>query len=107
MQTEPSMRYESKEQMLQLAIDTIERAYKPLDQWFTVFPKSPCKVLPVPAESEQHAPPAYYYPPLPDGSRVVLIFSTPIKQKQKASLRLNQLLFMRLYLATILIELLL
>ena len=67
MQTEPSMRYESKEQMLQLAIDTIERAYKPLDQWFTVFPKSPCKVLPVPAESEQHAPPAYYYPPLPDG----------------------------------------
>ena len=46
MQTEPSMRYESKEQMLQLAVDTIERAYKPLDQWFTVFPKSPCKVLP-------------------------------------------------------------
>jgi len=58
MQIEPSMRYESKEQMLQLAVDTIERAYKPLDQWFTVFPKSPCKVLPVPAESEQHAPPA-------------------------------------------------
>ena len=69
MQTDPSMRYESKEQMLQLAVDTIERAYKPLGQWFTVFPKSPCKVLPVPAASEQHAPPAYYYPPLPDGSR--------------------------------------
>jgi uncharacterized protein (DUF885 family) len=47
----------------------IERAYKPLGEWFTVFPKSPCKVLPVPAASEQHAPPAYYYPPLPDGSR--------------------------------------
>ena len=61
MQTEPSMRYESKEQMLQLAVDTIERAYKPLEEWFTVFPKSPCKVLPVPAESEQHAPPAYYF----------------------------------------------
>ena len=69
MQTDPSMRYESKEQMLQLAVDTIERAYKPLGEWFTVFPKSPCKVLPVPAASEQHAPPAYYYPPLPDGSR--------------------------------------
>ena len=37
METEPSMRYESKEQMLQLAVDTIERAYQPLDQWFTVF----------------------------------------------------------------------
>ena len=84
MQTEPSMRYESKEQMLQLAVDTIERAYKPLDQWFTVFPKSPCKVLPVPAESEQHAPPAYYYPPLPDGSRDGTYFLNTYKAKTKS-----------------------
>ena len=84
MQTEPSMRYESKEQMLQLAVDTIERAYKPLDQWFTVFPKSPCKVLPVPAESEQHAPPAYYYPPLPDGSRDGTNFLNTYKAETKS-----------------------
>ena len=84
MQTEPSMRYESKEQMLQLAVDTIERAYKPLDQWFTVFPKSPCKVLPVPSESEQHAPPAYYYPPLPDGSRDGTYFLNTYKAETKS-----------------------
>ena len=84
MQTEPSMRYESKEQMLQLAVETIERAYKPLDQWFTVFPKSPCKVLPVPAESEQHAPPAYYYPPLPDGSRDGTYFLNTYKAETKS-----------------------
>ena len=84
MQTEPSMRYESKEQMLQLAVDTIERAYKPLDQWFTVFPKSPCKVLPVPAEPEQHAPPAYYYPPLPDGSRDGTYFLNTYKAETKS-----------------------
>ena len=84
MQTEPSMRYESKEQMLQLAVDTIERAYKPLDQWFTVFPKSPCKVLPVPAESEQHAPPAYYSPPLPDGSRDGTYFLNTYKAETKS-----------------------
>jgi uncharacterized protein (DUF885 family) len=84
MQTEPAMRYESKEQMLQLAVDTIERAYKPLDQWFTVFPKSPCKVLPVPAESEQHAPPAYYYPPLPDGSRDGTYFLNTYKAETKS-----------------------
>ena len=84
MQTEPSMRYESKEQMLQLAIDTIERAYKPLDEWFTVFPQSPCKVLPVPAESEQHAPPAYYYPPLPDGSRDGTYFLNTYKAETKS-----------------------
>ena len=84
MQTDPSMRYESKEQMLQLAVDTIERAYKPLDQWFTVFPKSPCKVLPVPAESEQHAPPAYYYPPLPDGSRDGTYFLNTYKAETKS-----------------------
>jgi uncharacterized protein (DUF885 family) len=84
MQTEPSMRSESKEQMLQLAVDIIERAYKPLGEWFTVFPKSPCKVLPVPAESEQHAPPAYYYPPLPDGSRDGTYFLNTYKAETKS-----------------------
>ena len=84
MQTDPSMRYESKEQMLQLAVDTIERAYKPLGEWFTVFPKSPCKVLPVPAASEQHAPPAYYYPPLPDGARDGTYFLNTYKAETKS-----------------------
>ena len=84
MQTEPSMRYESKQQMLQLAVDTIERAYKPLGDWFTVFPKSPCKVLPVPEASEQHAPPAYYYPPLPDGSRDGTYFLNTYKAETKS-----------------------
>ena len=84
MQTDSSMRYESKEQMLQLAVDTIERAYKPLGDWFTVFPKSPCKVLPVPSEAEQHAPPAYYFPPLPDGSRDGTYFLNTYKAETKS-----------------------
>ena len=84
MQTDPAMRYESKEQMLQLAVDTIERAYKPLAEWFTVFPKSPCKVLPVPAAAEQHAPPAYYYTPLPDGSRDGTYFLNTYKAETKS-----------------------
>ena len=84
MQTEPAMRYESKEQMLQIAEDTIERAYKPLDKWFTVFPKSPCKVLPAPPESEQHAPPAYYVAPLPDGSRDGTYFLNTYKPETKS-----------------------
>ena len=84
MQTDPAMRYESKEQMLQLAVDTIERAYKPLAEWFTVFPKSPCKVLPVPGAAEQHAPPAYYYPPLPDGSRDGTYFLNTYKAETKS-----------------------
>ena len=84
MQTEPSMRYESKEQMLRIAEDTIERSYKPLDKWFTVFPKSPCKVLPAPPESEQHAPPAYYVAPLPDGSRDGTYFLNTYKPKTKS-----------------------
>ena len=84
MQTEPAMRYESKEQMLQIAEDTIERSYKPLAKWFTVFPKSPCKVLPAPTESEQHAPPAYYVAPLPDGSREGTYFLNTYKAETKS-----------------------
>ena len=84
MQTEAAMRYESKEQMLQIAEDTIERSYKPLNKWFTVFPKSPCKVLPAPPESEQHAPPAYYVAPLPDGSRDGTYFLNTYKPETKS-----------------------
>jgi uncharacterized protein (DUF885 family) len=69
MQTDSRMRYESEEQMLKLAEDAIKRAYEPLDEWFTVFPEAPCKVVPVPPESAEHAPPAYYWPPSQDGSR--------------------------------------
>jgi uncharacterized protein (DUF885 family) len=78
------MRYESKEQMLKIAEDTIERSYKPLNKWFTVFPKSPCKVLPAPPESEQHAPPAYYVAPLPDGSRDGTYFLNTYKPETKS-----------------------
>ena len=84
MQTEPSMRFESKEQMLQMAEDTIKRAYEPLADWFTVFPKAPCNVLPVPEESEKHAPPAYYYSPLPDGSRDGTYFLNTYKPETKS-----------------------
>ncbi len=84
MQTEPAMRYESKEQMLKIAEDTIERSYKPLNKWFTVFPKSSCKVLPAPPESEQHAPPAYYVAPLPDGSRDGTYFLNTYKPETKS-----------------------
>ena len=104
MQTDPSMRYESKEQMLQIAIDTIERAYKPLAEWFTVFPKSPCKVLPVPEASEQHAPPAYYYPPLRTDQETEHISLIHIKLSQKVYLKQNQSLFMKQFQAIILIE---
>ena len=69
MQTEPNMRYESEDQMIQLAERAIKRAYEPLEEWFTVFPEAPCKVVPVPPESAEHAPPAYYWPPSQDGSR--------------------------------------
>lgn len=69
MQTEPSMRYENEEQMLQLAEEAVKRAYEPLGDWFTVYPEAPCIVLPVPPESAEHAPPAYYWPPSQDGSR--------------------------------------
>jgi len=69
MQTDPSMRYKNEEQMIQLAEDAIERAYEPLNEWFTVFPEASCKVEPVPPEASKHAPPAYYWPPSQDGSR--------------------------------------
>jgi uncharacterized protein (DUF885 family) len=89
MQTEPSMRYESKEQMLQLAVDTIERAYKPLEEWFTVFPKSPARScqfqLSLNNTLHLHIT-THLYPMVQEMGH---IFLTHTKQKQRVFLKQN------------------
>lgn len=69
MAADPRMRYESAEQMIKLAENAIDRAWAKMGDWFGTLPKAPCKVVAVPPEAAEDAPPAFYYPPALDGSR--------------------------------------
>jgi uncharacterized protein (DUF885 family) len=55
--------------LVTLAESLIERADAVAATWFGRLPKAGCEVRPVEAHVEQEAPPAFYMPPAPDGSR--------------------------------------
>ena len=55
--------------LVTLAEELIERADAVAPTWFGRLPQAGCEVRPVEAHVEQEAPPAFYMPPAPDGSR--------------------------------------
>ncbi len=69
MRTDPGLRYESAEEMVEDARNAIERAWEAAPEWFRAMPKAPCEVMEIPEALAPSQPPAYYYPPAPDGSR--------------------------------------
>lgn len=69
LRTDRSLRYESREEMLDHAREVVARAWGAIDGWLGARPDGPCRVLPVPDELSKDMPPAYYYPPAMDGSR--------------------------------------
>ncbi|MGH8911485.1 MAG: DUF885 domain-containing protein [Acidimicrobiia bacterium] len=69
LRTEPSLRYQTEEEMLEHAEQIVARAWAAIDGWLGARPDEPCQVLPVPATLAKDMPPAYYVLPAPDGSR--------------------------------------
>ena len=59
----------SRQALIDRAMDDIERANTAAAGAFGRTPKAGCRVLPVEEYKEKDAPPAYYFPPTPDGSR--------------------------------------
>jgi Uncharacterized protein conserved in bacteria len=59
----------TKDELVQRATEDIERAMAVAPRYFGVLPRAACDVRPVEEYKEKDAPPAYYYPPAPDGSR--------------------------------------
>lgn len=56
-------------ELVALAEDLFDRANAVAPEWFGRLPRAGCEVRPVEAHAEQEAPPAFYMPPAPDGSR--------------------------------------
>ena len=61
-------------ELVRLATAQIERAQAAAPAWFGRLPRAACEVRPVEPHEEQEAPPAFYYPPSPDGTRPGIFF---------------------------------
>jgi uncharacterized protein (DUF885 family) len=69
LSNDPSLRYESREEMLEHARRVVAAAEAEAPSWFAVVPDQPCVVEPVPEAEEAGMAPAYYMPGAIDGSR--------------------------------------
>lgn len=69
LRRDPTLRYESAEQVMALATAALERAHEAMGAWFGRLPRATCRIERVPAALAPDVPPAYYYPPAADGSR--------------------------------------
>lgn len=69
LRDDPSLRFSSAEEILELAAAGLERARSAMGDWFGRLPQAPCRIEPVPSVLAADAPAAYYFPPTSDGSR--------------------------------------
>lgn len=83
LDTDPGLRFQSEEQMLEHARDALERAWAAVDDWFGHRPATPCNVVPVPAATAPAMPPAYYLQPPLDGSRPGTYFLNTYKPEER------------------------
>ncbi len=69
LRTDPALRYRERDEILHDAAESLRRAKDGLDGWFGLLPRSECVIDAVPEFMEAAMPPAYYWPPGPDGER--------------------------------------
>lgn len=69
LRSDPAMRYETAEEILEVAEAAIARALAAAPDWFERLPTAGCVVEAVPAALAPGLPAAYYSPPPSDGSR--------------------------------------
>jgi uncharacterized protein (DUF885 family) len=67
--SDPSLRYESRQEMLEHAQRVVAAAEAEAPRWFATVPAAPCVVAPVPETEEAGMTSAYYVPGAIDGSR--------------------------------------
>lgn len=69
LEAEPTNYAKEGAQIVERARRQIEKANALAPRWFGRLPKASCEVRPVEPYQEAEAPPAFYFPPAPDGSR--------------------------------------
>jgi uncharacterized protein (DUF885 family) len=83
LRTDPSLRYQSSDEILAHASEIVSRAWEASEPWFNLRPIGTCLVEPVPESLERNAPPAYYLPPSGDGSRPGIYFINTYQPEER------------------------
>ena len=69
LRTDADLRYRNRDEILDAAAGSLARAKDRMGDWFGIVPQADCVIEPVPEFMEAAMPPAYYWPPSPDGER--------------------------------------
>ncbi len=88
LQTESSNYASSPTEIVDKARAQIDKAEALAPQWFGRLPRARCEVRAVEPYSEAEAPPAFYYPPAPDGSRKGIYFVNTYQPENRPLYRL-------------------
>ena len=83
LSNDPSLRYQSREEMLIHARRVVAAAEAEAPKWFAVVPDEPCAVEPVPEAEEAGMAAAYYMPGAIDGSRKGTYFLNTSKPEER------------------------
>ena len=83
LRTDPSLRYESGDEIVTTAIEAVRRAEHAAPEWFGLIPTTACAVEPIPEALAEGSPPAYYFTGALDGSRVGTYFINTTKPEQR------------------------
>ena len=83
LSNDPSLRYQSREEMLSHARRVVAAAEAEAPKWFAVVPDEPCAVEPVPEAEEAGMAAAYYMPGAIDGSRKGTYFLNTSKPEER------------------------
>jgi len=83
MTTDPAMRWNNADEVLDAAVRAVRRAEGVAKDWFGLLPKAPCTVMPVPAAEAPTSPAAYYVNPAMDGSREGTYFANTHRAEQR------------------------
>jgi uncharacterized protein (DUF885 family) len=71
---DPANHATDPQQLVELATAQVEKASALAPKWFGRLPRAACEVRAVEPHQEQEAPPAFYFPPAPDGTRPGIYF---------------------------------
>ena len=69
LRSDTDLRYGDRSEILSAAGDSLARAKAAMGDWFGLVPQADCVIEPVPEFMEAAMPPAYYWPPGPEGER--------------------------------------
>jgi uncharacterized protein (DUF885 family) len=93
LQTDPALRWQTSQQILDAAEAAVRRAEAVAPQWFGRLPQAVCALEAIPELEADGAPAAYYMQPAMDGSRPGTYYSNVSEPTQRTSFDLESVAY--------------